>query len=69
MKGKRRAAPTRGGVPDAFPLAVGLLFCSFAGGALYAAFGGWLDPVVWKMGLPVFLVALGLSGLLLSRRT
>lgn len=54
---------------DPFSLAVGLLFCLFAGGALFAAFGNGVDPLVWQMGLPVFLVALGLTGLLLSRRT
>lgn len=72
---KRRTAPagrgprTRGAVPDVFSLVVGLLFCGFAGGALYAAFGGGLDPAVWSTALPVFLVALGITGLLLSRRT
>lgn len=55
---------------EPFPLVVGLLFCGFAGGALLAAFGNVenIDPVVRNMALPVFLVALGISGLLLYRR-
>lgn len=83
MNPKRRTAPrsqqeratppgedprTRRPVPDVFSVIVGLLFCGFAGGALYAAFGGGLDPAVWSTALPVFLVALGITGLLLSRR-
>lgn len=69
MNKKQHTAPRRRTSPDSFPLVVGLLFCGFAGGALYAAFGGSYDPSVWKVALPVFLVALGVAGLLLSRRT
>ncbi|WP_425310197.1 hypothetical protein AADG42_16140 [Ammonicoccus fulvus] len=53
---------------DVFSLVVGILFSGFAAGALYAAFGGTYDPTVLKVALPVFLVALGVTGLLLSRR-
>ncbi|MDO5500098.1 MAG: hypothetical protein Q4F67_10525 [Propionibacteriaceae bacterium] len=69
MKGKRQATAGQRPAPDSFSLVVGLLFCGFAGGALYAAFGGSYDAGVWKVALPVFLVALGVIGLLLSRRT
>lgn len=68
MKPGSRRQRAGGAVTDVFSLVVGLLFCGFAGGALYAAFGGGLDPVVWRTALPVFLVALGITGLLLSRR-
>lgn len=54
---------------DLFSLIVGLLFTAFASGALYLAFGGEIDRTVLKIALPVFLVALGATGLLLSRRT
>lgn len=53
---------------DVFSLVVGILFSGFAAGALYVAFGGSYDPTVLKVALPVFLVALGVTGLLLSRR-
>lgn len=53
---------------DVFSLVVGILFSGFAAGALYVAFGGGYDPTVLKVALPVFLVALGVTGLLLSRR-
>ncbi|WP_432559758.1 hypothetical protein [Granulicoccus sp. GXG6511] len=68
MKEKQHTASQRPAV-DRFSLVVGLLFCSFAGGALYAALGGNLDPRVWNVALPVFLVALGIIGLVLARRT
>ena len=54
---------------DLFSLVVGLLFTAFATGALYMAFGGTYDRTVLKIALPVFLIALGAAGLLLSRRT
>lgn len=54
---------------DVFSLVVGVLFTGFAIGALYVAFGGSYDPTVLKVALPVFLIALGATGLLLSRRT
>lgn len=54
---------------DAFALVAGILVSGFAGGALYWAFGGTFHPAVLRMALPVFLVALGMTGLLLSRRT
>ncbi|HHV20335.1 MAG TPA: hypothetical protein GXZ30_02165 [Propionibacterium sp.] len=55
--------------PDLFSLFVGLLFTTFAGGALYAAIGGNPNPRVWNVALPVFLIALGVLGLLLARRS
>ena len=54
---------------DVFSLVVGILFSGFATGALYVAFGGTYDPTVLRVALPVFLVALGVTGLLLSRRS
>lgn len=54
---------------DLFSLVVGILFTAFATGALYMAFGGAYDRTALKIALPVFLVALGAAGLLLSRRT
>jgi hypothetical protein len=67
---KTTQAPAKARTPiDLFSLVVGLLFTAFATGALYLAFGGTYDPMVLKIALPVFLVALGAAGLLLSRRT
>lgn len=67
MKTKRTT--TRSQPLDVFSLVVGVLFSGFAAGALYLAFGGDYNPTVLKVALPVFLVALGVTGLLLSRRT
>ena len=67
---KTPQARTRARPPtDLFSLVAGLLFTAFATGALYMAFGGGYDRTVLKIALPVFLVALGAAGLLLSRRT
>lgn len=54
---------------DVSSLVVGLLFTGFAAAALYLAFGGSYDRIVLKIALPVFLVVLGATGLVLSRRT
>lgn len=54
--------------PNLFSLLAGLLFTAFAVGALVAAIGGNADPRVWSVALPVFLIALGVIGLLLARR-
>lgn len=67
-KRARTEAETRTPV-DLFSLVVGLLFTGFATGALYMAFGGAYDRTALTIALPVFLVALGAAGLLLSRRT
>jgi hypothetical protein len=53
---------------DRFSLIVGLLFTAFAAGALFLAFGGEVHRTVLKIALPAFLVALGTTGLLVSRR-
>lgn len=67
---KASSARTEARTPiDLFSLVVGLLFTAFATGALYMAFGGAYDRTALKIALPVFLVALGAAGLLLSRRT
>lgn len=64
-----RQQPTTRSAPDWFAFVVGLLFSGFAAGALYLSLGGSYHPAVFRMALPVFLVALGVTGLLLSRRT
>jgi hypothetical protein len=66
---KDHPAQARARTPiDLFSLVAGLLFTAFATGALYMAFGGAYDRTALKIALPVFLVALGAAGLLLSRR-
>lgn len=67
---KTTSVQTKARTPiDLFSLVVGILFTAFATGALYMAFGGTYDRTALKIALPVFLVALGAAGLLLSRRT
>lgn len=65
---KPKPAASAGHSFDAFALVAGILVSGFAIGALYWAFGGTYHPAVLRMALPVFLVALGVTGLLLSRR-
>ncbi|GAB3699987.1 hypothetical protein [Mariniluteicoccus flavus] len=63
-RGDRRPERTR---PDVVGLVMGSIFTCFAAASLFVAFGGTLRGDWLKVALPVFLVAVGGAGLVLSR--